>query len=209
MKRVGRILLYSVLGLVLALLLVVAGGYGFLQTKSGKAWLAATLAQALSTPGSKVAIDGLDRQRRPSSCASPPSASPTAMGPGSRFTMSSSRSTAPRFCAASSPSGSCGPQAREVTRQPVAEPATAATSSSLDLAAPRLPLDVVIDDLGIESVTLAPAVLGEPVKLDFQGHGPPRPRGGSRRIWRCGAPTTSPVTPSWTSASTASLRCSI
>ena len=59
MKRVGRILLYSVLGLVLAVLLVVAGGYGFLQTKSGKAWFAATLSQALSTPSSKVAIDGL------------------------------------------------------------------------------------------------------------------------------------------------------
>ena len=52
MKRVGRILLYSVLGLVLAVLLVLAGGYGFLQTKPGKAWFAATLSQALSTSGS-------------------------------------------------------------------------------------------------------------------------------------------------------------
>ena len=47
MKRIGRILLYSVLGFVLALLLVAAGGYGFLQTNSGKAWLAATLSRGL------------------------------------------------------------------------------------------------------------------------------------------------------------------
>ncbi|HEY8014433.1 MAG TPA: hypothetical protein VIE35_01340, partial [Dongiaceae bacterium] len=59
MKRVGRILLYSVLGLVLTVLLLLAGGYGFLQTNSGKAWFAAILSQALSTSGSKVAIEGL------------------------------------------------------------------------------------------------------------------------------------------------------
>ena len=59
----------------------------------------------------------------------------------------------------------------QVTRQPVAEPTAKPTSSSLDLAVPRLPLDVVIEDLGIDKVTLAPAVLGEPVSLDFHGRG--------------------------------------
>ena len=85
MKRLGRILLYSLLGLVLVVLLAVAGGYGFLQTASGKAWLAATLAQALSTPGEQGRHRRACRQRRPSSSASPPFALPTARGPGSRF----------------------------------------------------------------------------------------------------------------------------
>ena len=41
MRRVGRILLRSVLGLLALLLLVVGGAYVFLQTPTGKAWLAA------------------------------------------------------------------------------------------------------------------------------------------------------------------------
>ncbi|HEY2112419.1 MAG TPA: hypothetical protein VGH25_11895, partial [Dongiaceae bacterium] len=54
----------------------------------------------------------------------------------------------------------------------VAEPTPAAASAGrLDLTPPRLPLDVAVEDLGIESVTLAPAVLGEPVRFDFQGRG--------------------------------------
>ncbi|MFI5018326.1 MAG: hypothetical protein ACHQHK_10300, partial [Dongiales bacterium] len=170
MKRVGRILLYSVLGLVLTVLLVLAGGYGFLQTNSGKAWFAAILSQALSTSGSKVAIEGLS--------GTPPfelrlAALRVADRDGSWLVF---RDVALSIDGAALLRGELAIRqlraaSAEVTRQPVAEPTAKPTSSSLDLAVPRLPLDVVIDDLGIDKVTLAPAVLGEPVGLDFHGRG--------------------------------------
>src|SRR6516165_10508050 len=60
MKRLARILLISVLCLVALPLLAVGGAYGFLQTATGKAWLAATIARMASSPGMVVTIERLE-----------------------------------------------------------------------------------------------------------------------------------------------------
>src|SRR5262245_53734657 len=59
MKRLGRALLFTVLGLLAVVVLAVGGAYGFLQTSMGETWLAATIGRTLSEPGMAVTLDGL------------------------------------------------------------------------------------------------------------------------------------------------------
>src|SRR5262245_2858345 len=138
MKRLARILLYSILGPLALIVLAVAGGYGFLQTGAGKAWLAATIARGASTPGAVVTIEGLEGR--------PPfdirvaairvsdrdgvwlelDKVALAIDGGALLRRAL---VIDRLQAA---------QAR-VMRQPVAEPTAAPTTTSLDLSPPRLP----------------------------------------------------------------------
>jgi translocation and assembly module TamB len=168
MRRFGRILLLTVIALVALLLLAVGGAYGFLQTGAGKAWLAATIARTASSPGMVVTIERLE--------GSPPfniriGTVRVADREGSWLELDDlvfavnagallrRALVIERLQAASA----------RVTRQPVAEPTQSSPSPSLDLSPPRLPLDVAVEDLGIGAIDLDPAVLGEPVRLSFQG----------------------------------------
>src|SRR5262249_36264731 len=57
----------------------------------------------------------------------------------------------------------------QMYRPPIAEPSSA--SSRLELSPPSLPVGVAIEELGIPSIVLDPAELGEPVRLALRGQG--------------------------------------
>src|SRR5215813_4808814 len=109
MRRALRLGL-SIIGVVIGLpLCALLAAYLFLQTDSGKSWLADALSRQLSTPDSPVTVVGVTGDRR-STCALPRSALAIAPGPGDRFKTSSLRSPHGRWFMANSPSATCAPR---------------------------------------------------------------------------------------------------
>ena len=172
MKRAFRIGLFFLGGIIALPLFALLAGYLFLQTDGGKQWLAETLSRWLSTPDTSVAIAGvtgsppfdlhvaaIDLSDRSGRWGEIRDAQLAVDGPA----LLRGEFAIRRLHAATV----------VVARMPVAGAPSQTNSSfqELHLTPPRLPVDVTLDELMIERVTLAAPVLGEPAMLTLAASG--------------------------------------
>ena len=169
MRRLAGILLLSVLGVAGALMLAVAGAYFYLQTGVGKEWLSQVLARALSTSQAEVTITGLS--------GAPPfdlQAESIHIQDQQGTWLEVQKALLVIDGQALLRGGLAIRQLRAATlrvkRSPKAE-STAAKAGSFDLSPPRLPIDVRIDELVVESLLLEPAVLGQRASMTLRASG--------------------------------------
>lgn len=170
-RRVGRRLAVGGGILVAVFGLLVLGAYGLIQTEAGRAWMARTVAGALSTPGeTEVSIDRIEG-RLPQQI---------------RLSGVSVRDRAGPWLRAATVDIDWRPLALfsrklHVTALRVVDlavarlPAAAAAEAGAGKAGesprglPALPVDVTIDRLSVDDVTLAAAVLGQPISFRIAG----------------------------------------
>jgi translocation and assembly module TamB len=152
---------------VAVLLIIMLGGYLYLQSEAGKRSLEGILARALSSPGSTVTIEGLTGSVPFDLTAARITVSDQA-GPwleidNVRTDIDGSalwhRELAIRQLTAST---------LAVLRAPEATPG-AKPGTGIDLSLPKLPVAVRVERLAIERVILAEPLLGQPVTLTFSG----------------------------------------
>ena len=158
MRAVGRIL--SWLGVALGWVIVLlAAGFGLLQTRPGQAWLARTIERTISAPDFTVAIAGL-------SGTVPFQLKLDQIEIGDRdgtyITVHDFRLD---VSAAALLSRQLHIRSLSFAEIDMARSSTApSTTPFIDyLRVPRLPIPVVLDRLSIGKLTLAPPVLGEEV----------------------------------------------
>src|SRR6185437_12210317 len=159
-------------GIVAALLLVLAAGFGLLQTGPGKAWLAQRLAVALSGPSGSATITGIEGVVP---FDMPVAKIELADAQGPRLTIEDAvLSVAPADLLARRL------HIRELGARLIrVDHASQASSSSTIDPATLLhpPLAVTLERLHVDRLELGPALLGEPVALTLAASG--RMGGGS------------------------------
>src|SRR6185437_12787002 len=158
-------------GIVAALLLVLAAGFGLLQTGPGKAWLAQRLAVALSGPSGSATIRGIEGVV-PFDMRVAKIELADAQGP--RLTIEDAvLSVAPADLLARRL------HIRELGARLIrVDHASQASSSTIDPATLlHPPLAVTLERLHVDRLELGPALLGEPVALTLAASG--RMGGGS------------------------------
>ncbi len=164
-RRAGR-LLASLLGLLVGLpLLAIGVVYGGLQTVAGQRFAATALSSLLSSPGSRIEIDGLSGAL-PFHIRITSITEADGIGPWLRLQgvavdlvprdllhrrLTLERVSVARIAVARSPAPSGG--------------------SSAPLSVPRLPIRVALGRLDLPNIVLAPPVLGQPVELAVAGQG--------------------------------------
>ena len=163
--RIVRALLFALIGLVAMAAFAVIGGYAFLQTGYGKAWLGRALSSLTSTATSKVEITGLS--------GTPPFDLHAASirvddrdGTWVELEDASLLIDGRALLHGTFVILHLRASMLHVIRSPRA--GSSASSGPLDLSAPHLPIDVAVDDLAIDSLVLDPAVLGQAAKLTLQ-----------------------------------------
>jgi translocation and assembly module TamB len=167
MKRTLRRILIGLGAVFAALLVVLLGGYLYLQSEAGKRTLGEMLARALSSPGSTVAIEGLSGSV-PFDLAADRITISDRAGPwleidNARLEIAGA-ALWHRELAVSQLTASAVMVARVPETAPSAKSATA-----IDLSLPKLPVAVRIDRLAIGRVDLAEPILGQPAALTFSG----------------------------------------
>ncbi len=165
MKRLARVLLLSLSGLLAAILAVLAGGYLFLQTAQGRSWLEGALARALSTPTRKVAIRDLTGSPPFDIRAAALQAVDGREGLSAVFTdvhlVIEGRALLRGELAIREL------RAASLVLRPAPVTAPPATSG-LDLSPPRLPVDIALDDLTIETIRLEKGILDQAATLSLK-----------------------------------------
>jgi translocation and assembly module TamB len=164
MRRALRLGLYIVGGIIGLPLCGVLAAYLFLQTDSGKSWLADTLSRQLSAPDSPVTVVGITG-------APPFDLRIASIAVGDRDgTWGQIQDVQLAITARALAHGELAISSLRaatiaVSRLPAASAAAAGTRPELRLMPPRLPVDISVERMAIDRVTLGAAVLGEPATL--------------------------------------------
>jgi translocation and assembly module TamB len=165
MKIAGRILRW--LGVALGLLVIVLlGGFGWLQTQAGKAWLAGTIERTISEPDFTVAIARLHG-------SVPFNLKVGRIQIGDRdgvyLTLEDFKL---EISAAELLAGRLHVRSLSFAEVDMARPSTAPSTTPWTeyLKVPHVPIGVVLDRLSIDRLALAPPVLGESVVATVAGN---------------------------------------
>ncbi|HTO82166.1 MAG TPA: hypothetical protein VMQ73_08020, partial [Methylomirabilota bacterium] len=170
MRRALRLGLYIVGAAIALPLCALLAAYLFLQTDSGKSWLAATLSEQLSTPDSPVTVAGI-------AGAPPFDLRIASISLGDRDGTWGQVQDVQLAIAAGSLAhgelaiGNLRAATVVVSRLPVPSASPPGPSPELRLTPPRLPVDLSIDQMAIDRVSLEAPVLGEPATLTLTAGG--------------------------------------
>ena len=176
-KRILRGLARAVTGLVVLTLASAGGVYAWLQTEGGRDWVKRQAEAALSTPGeSEVVLEALD-----GALPQAPRVSGLTVGDAEGVWL-----RAQGLVLDWRPAGLLRgrlevallrAEAVEVLRTPTTLE-TADDDSGLSL--PRLPLELVVEQVAVETLDLAPAILGEAARFRIEGQSRAQPDGALR-----------------------------
>ena len=174
LKRILRGLALTVTGLSVLGLAVVGALYAWLQTDSGRGWAKGQVEAALSTPGeSEVVLGSLD-----GALPQAPRLSGLTVGDAEGVWLRAEDLTLDWR-----PAGllrgrleiaMLRAEAVAVLRAPMAQEAT---EDDPGFSLPRLPLELVVEAIAVESLDLAPAILGEAARFRIEGRSAARPDG--------------------------------
>ena len=176
-KRLLRGLALTVTGVALTLLVAAGALYAWLQSDAGRDWTRRQAEAALSTPGeSEVALETLDG-RLPQSLRISGLTVGDAEGVWLRaeglaidwrlLGLLRGRLEVARLSA----------ESIEVLRAPAPPEAPEADEAESGLSIPRLPVEVVVERLAVETLDLAPSILGETARFEIDGGSRAQPDG--------------------------------
>jgi translocation and assembly module TamB len=173
MARLGRLLrwaLFAIGGLAGVVVLVFVAVFGLAQSEAGRAWIAATLTRAVSTPGElEITLDRLEGSLPRSLSLHGLS---LADGDGVWLTIETAAldwRPAALFDRTLHVT-EISVTGLNIARAPTS-PAQPDDASSEDFAIPSLPVAVVLERLSVADLVLGAPVLGVPVSYRITGHG--------------------------------------
>src|SRR5262249_47670588 len=179
MRRALRLGLYIVCGIIDVPLCAVLAAYVFLQTDSGKSWLADTLSRQLSTPDSPVTIAGVTGapsfDLRVASISVGDRDGTWAQIEDVWIAIVGRELVHGELAISSLRAATVA-----VSRLPAPSAAAPSAHPELHLTPPRLLVDIAIAQMAIDRVTLEAPVLGEPATLTLAASG--RVAGGTAAL---------------------------
>lgn len=160
---------FGAAAIVLLLIAVIAGGlFGAAQTRMGRDWIAATIAEAASSPGSRVAIAGIEGLVPFDMAIRELSISDDA-GPWLTVERMEIDWLASDILSRRLRLGLMAAQRIRLERLPAAPPSDTPAEPAGPPGLPQLPLTLSFDRIAIERLEVAPAVAGEPIAISVHG----------------------------------------
>lgn len=174
MRTAGRVLRWLGIAVAVPICLVLAG-FGLLQTRPGKDWLAGVIARAMSSPGFAVSIGGL-HGLVPFRVKVDQMAIADAQG-----TYLTLRDTGFTVAPGDLLAGRVHLRSLSIAELDKSRPSSTPSPPLIDyLRVPRLPFAVVLDRLTIARLVLGPTVLGEQIVAKVEGNA--ALEGGTARV---------------------------
>jgi len=165
-KRIGRRILVACVALVALLVIAVLGAYAWLNSDSGRGWLAAEIAGALTTPGEQEATIGELEGSLPGSASLTELSLADKDGVWLRVEAASLDWSPLALLAGRLEIARLAAKRIEIARLPQSE---APEETDEDFALPALPLDLTLQELTLDEVALGAEVLGSPAAFRVEG----------------------------------------